>query len=342
MTATRSPERRVLIIAFPEVQILDVTGPSSVFTTATRLVASKRPGYRVEIAALKTGPVATQGGVLLHATVPLDRVRGQVDTLVVPGGEVTMLPDSEPELPPHLRRLARRCRRVTSVCTGSFLLARAGLLDGRRATTHWMAAELLQRQHPRCEVRADHIFVRDGPIWTSAGVTSGIDLALAMVEEDLGRDVARQVARLLVMYLRRPGGQSQFSVQMASQWASRAPIREVQEWLPEHLREDLSVEALARRVAMSPRNFARAFRAEVGMTPARYVERLRVEAARASLESTRRTVKEIATEVGFGTLETLHRVFKRALGVPPAEYRRRFAPSTSHSRLAAPGQPTTS
>ncbi|HYI02004.1 GlxA family transcriptional regulator [Hyalangium sp.] len=318
--------RRVVIVAFPEVQILDLAGPSSVFTTASRLVSPKQPGYHVEIAALRPGPVVTEGGVLLHATVSLERVRGPVDTLLVPGGEVTLRRDAEPALPPHLRRLAGHCRRVASVCSGSFLLARAGLLDGKRVTTHWLACDELQRQHPSCKVLGDQIFVRDGQIWTSAGVTSGIDLALAMVEEDLGREVARQVARLLVVYLRRPGGQSQFSVQMASQWASRAPIREVQEWLPEHLREDLSVETLARRAAMSPRNFARAFSAQVGVTPARYVERLRVEAARASLEATQQTVKEIATEVGFSTLETMHRVFKRALGVPPAEYRRRFAP----------------
>jgi transcriptional regulator GlxA family with amidase domain len=318
-------ERRVLIVAFPEVQLLDIAGPSSVFTTASRLVSPKRPGYRVEIAALQPGPVVTQGGVLLQATVPLDRVRGPVDTLLVPGGEATMAPDSELELSPPLRLLANRCRRVASVCTGSFLLARAGLLDGKRVTTHWLGCDALQRHHPRCQVLADQIFVRDGRIWTSAGVTSGIDLALALVEEDLGREVARQVARLLVVYLRRPGGQSQFSVQMASQWASRAPIRELQEWLPEHLRDELSVEALARRAAMSPRNFARAFRAQTGATPARYIERLRVEAARTSLETTHRTVKEIAADVGFGTLETMHRAFKRALGVPPAEYRRRFA-----------------
>ncbi len=315
----------MLIVAFPEVQLLDIAGPSSVFTTASRVVGSQRPGYRVEIAALQPGPVVTQGGVLLQATVPLDRVRGPVDTLLVPGGEITMTPDSELELSPHLRLLASRCRRVTSVCTGSFLLARAGLLDGKRVATHWLGCDLLQRQHPRCQVLADQIFVRDGSVWTSAGVTSGIDLALALVEEDLGREVARQVARLLVVYFRRPGGQSQFSVQMASQWASRAPIRDLQEWLPEHLRDDLSVETLARRAAMSPRNFARAFRAQVGATPARYIERLRVEAARTSLETTHRTVKEIAADVGFGTLETMHRVFKRALGVPPAEYRQRFA-----------------
>jgi len=315
----------VLIVAFPGVELLDVSGPASVFTTASALLKPGQAGYRVELAALQPGPVQTQGGLLLHATVGLDSVREPVDTLVVPGGPVTMPAEALPELTPHLRRLAVGSRRVASVCTGSFLLARAGLLDGKRATTHWVASEDLRRQHPRCEVVADRIFVRDGRVWTSAGVTSGMDLALALLEEDLGRELARTVARWLVMYLHRPGGQSQFSVPLSSQWATREPVREVQEWLPEHLGEELSVEALAHRAAMSPRNFARAFRAQVGVTPAKYIERLRVEAARASLESTRQTIKEIATEVGFGTLETMHRVFKRALGVTPAEYRHRFA-----------------
>jgi transcriptional regulator GlxA family with amidase domain len=318
----------VVVVGFPGAELLDISGPASVFSTASRLVSPKRPGYRVELAALSPGPVVTQGGLILQATVALDRLRGPVDTLLVPGGECTIPEDAEPELPPRLRLLAGRCRRVASVCTGSFLLARAGLLEGKRATTHWIASEDLQRQHPRCEVLADRLFVQEGRLWTSAGVTSGIDLALALVEEDLGRKVAREVARLLVVHLRRPGGQSQFSVQLSSQWASRTPIREVQEWLPEHLREELGVEVLARRAAMSPRNFARAFRSQVGVTPARYVERLRVEAARVSLETSSRTIKEISTEVGFGTLETMHRVFKRALGVPPAEYRRRFSPAS--------------
>lgn len=315
----------MLIVAFPGVELLDVSGPASVFTTASALVKPGQAGYRVALAAAQPGPVQTQGGLLLHATVGLDSVREPVDTLVVPGGFVTMPPEALPELTPHLRRLAASSRRVASVCTGTFLLARAGLLDGKRATTHWMGSEELRRQHPRCEVAADRIFIRDGRVWTSAGVTSGMDLALALLEEDLGREMARTVARMLVMYLHRPGGQSQFSVPLSSQWASREPVREVQEWLPEHLGEELSVEALAHRAAMSPRNFARAFRAQVGVTPAKYIERLRVEAARASLESTRQTIKEIATEVGFGTLETMHRVFKRALGVTPAEYRHRFS-----------------
>nr|AJY78080.1 putative regulator [Myxococcus virescens] len=323
--ATGNAGRRVLIVAFPEVQILDITGPSSVFNMASWVLGPKGPGYQVEIAATRRGPVKTKGGLLIHATTSLSRVQEPVDTLLVPGGEVTMKVGSVPDLPPQLRRLARHARRVASVCTGSFLLARAGLLEGKRATTHWVAGGELQRQHPTCEVSADQIFIRDGNVWTSAGVTSGIDMALALVEEDLGRNVARQVARMLVVYLQRPGGQSQFSVQMASQWASSSPIREVQEWLPEHLQEDLSVEALAKRAAMSPRNFARAFHAQVGATPARYIERLRVEAARRLLETTQRNIKEIACEVGFGALETLHRAFKRALGLTPAEYRRRFA-----------------
>jgi transcriptional regulator GlxA family with amidase domain len=325
MTANSPSARRVLIVAFPEVQLLDIVGPSSVFQTASWVVGSKGPAYDVEVAATQQGPVRAKGGLLIHATVALDQVRESVDTLLIPGGEITMKPGSVSDIPPQVRLLAGRARRVASVCTGSFLLARAGLLDGKRATTHWVAGEELQRQHPRCSVNADQIFIRDGHVWTSAGVSSGIDMALALVEEDLGRDVARQVARMLVVYLRRPGGQSQFSVQMASQWAASTPIREVQEWLPEHLRDDVSVEALARRAAMSPRNFARAFLAQIGTTPAKYIERLRVEAARGLLESTPLMVKEIAREVGFGTLETLHRTFKRTFGVTPIEYRSRFA-----------------
>ncbi|MBZ4410712.1 GlxA family transcriptional regulator [Myxococcus sp. XM-1-1-1] len=324
MTASSPSVRRVLIVAYPDVQLLDIAGPSSVFQMASWVVGPNGPSYQVEIAATQQGAVKTKGGLLIHATVALDKLREPVDTLLVPGGEITLKPEAVSELPPQLRLLAHRVRRIASVCTGSFLLARAGLLDGRRATTHWVAGEELKRQHPLCEVSPDQIFIRDGNVWTSAGVTSGIDMSLALVEEDLGQKVARQVARMLVVYLRRPGGQSQFSVQMASQWASSNPIREVQEWLPEHLKEDLSVEALARRAAMSPRNFAREFHAQIGATPAKYIERIRVETARGLLETTRWTVKEIAREVGFGTLETLHRAFKRSLGVTPSEYRQRF------------------
>ncbi len=224
-----------------------------------------------------------------------------------------------------LRLAARRCRRVCSVCTGAFLLARAGLLDGRRATTHWAACAALARNYPSIEVDPDPIFVRDGNVYTSAGVTAGIDLALALVEEDLGRQAALDVARSLVLFVRRPGGQAQFSAGLAGQAAQRPGVRELQEWIADHLDGDLSVGALAERSFMSPRNFARVFAKEVGMTPAAYVEALRLERARVLLETTDLLLEEIAARCGFGTVETLRRTFGRRLHVSPSDYRDRFA-----------------
>ncbi len=225
-----------------------------------------------------------------------------------------------------LRLAARRSRRVTSVCTGAFLLARAGLLDGRRATTHWNACDALARHYPSIEVEPDPIFVRDGNVYTSAGVTAGIDLALALVEEDLGREAALTVARDLVLFIRRPGGQAQFSAGLAGQAASRPGVRDLQGWIADHLDHDLSVPALAERAFMSPRNFARVFAREVGVTPAAYVESLRLERARTLLEtSDELQLEEVALRCGFGTVETLRRVFGRRLGVNPNAYRSRFA-----------------
>jgi transcriptional regulator GlxA family with amidase domain len=210
------------------------------------------------------------------------------------------------------------------VCTGAFLLAQAGLLDGRRATTHWEFCPALERAHPEVTVEADSIFVRDGHVWTSAGVTAGIDLALALVEEDAGRDASLQVARQLVVFTQRPGGQAQFSAQLSHPPAERPTLRDLQAWLPDHLDEDLSVEALAERAFMSPRNFARAFRAEVGVTPGAYVAGLRLERARLELESGDAPVEEVARRCGFGTVETMRRTFHRRLRTSPSEYRDRF------------------
>jgi transcriptional regulator GlxA family with amidase domain len=222
-------------------------------------------------------------------------------------------------------RAARRSRRVSSVCSGAYLLAAAGLLDGRRATTHWSECDRLASFFPAVTVEADPIFVRDGNMWTSAGVTAGMDLALALVEDDLGADAARQVARWLVLFVQRPGGQSQFSAQLAAQQPERDAFREVMAWMTDHLTADLSVAALAERAGMSTRNFARQFRDEVGTTPATYVETIRVEAARRLLESTDRTIDDIARACGFGTVETMHRTFKRNVRVTPGEYRRHFS-----------------
>ena len=223
-----------------------------------------------------------------------------------------------------VRAAAKRSRRVCSVCTGAFILGAAGLLEDRRVTTHWASCDLLAEQYPSATVEPDQIYVRDGDLYTSAGVTAGMDLALALVEEDLGRATALEAARWLVMFVKRPGGQSQFSAQLAAQTAEREPLRELQDWIAGNLDADLSVPALAARAHMSERNFARAFRKELGMTPAAYVETARVEAARIALESGDTPVEAVARGNGFGTVETMRRAFHRRLGVGPADYRARF------------------
>jgi transcriptional regulator GlxA family with amidase domain len=314
--------RRVVIAAFPRVQTLDVLGPAEVFATATRL-AGGTEGYETEVVAAQAGPLRTSS-VALHPDLTIDECRGRIDTLLVAGGRGVHDAARDERLVAWLAGAAKRSRRVTSVCTGAFLLARAGLLHGRRVTTHWASCAELARRHPELEVEADPIFVRDGDVITSAGVTAGMDLALALVEDDLGREVALQTARWLVLFLKRPGGQAQFSAQLAAQMAEREPLRELQQWLPDHLGEDLSVPALARRACMSERNFARAFRDETGMTPAAYVETARVESARIALETGDLPVEAIARQAGFGTVETMRRAFRRRVGVSPAGYRGRF------------------
>jgi transcriptional regulator GlxA family with amidase domain len=313
--------RRVVIVAFPRVQTLDVHGPAEVFSTANQLGGGDE--YAVEVVATRSGPLPTSS-VALYPDRTLDQCRGPIDTLVVAGGRGVQTAVHDERLLAWLKAAARRSRRVTSVCTGAFLLAEAGLLEGRRATTHWASCALLAERHPNVEVESDPIFVRDGNVTTSAGVTAGMDLALAMVEEDLGRELALEVARWLVLFVKRPGGQAQFSAQLEAQLADREPLRELQQWLPDHLDEDLTVPALAKRACMSERNFARAFRDETGMTPAAYVEAARVERARISLDSGDLPVETIARQTGFGTVETMRRAFRRRVGVSPAGYRSRF------------------
>jgi len=313
--------RRVVIVAFPKVQTLDVNGPAEVFSTATQL--SDKGGYSVEVVTARPGPLPTSS-VALYPDRTIEQCKGPIDTLVVAGGRGVHAAVEDEQLVDWIRSAARRSRRVTSVCTGAFLLAKAGLLDGRRATTHWASCSLLADRFPEIEVEADPIFVRDGNVTTSAGVTSGMDLALALVEEDLGREVALETARWLVVFVKRPGGQAQFSAQLGAQMADRRPLRELQEWLPDNLDEDLSVPALAKRASMSERHFARAFRDETGMTPAAYVEAARIERARIFLDSGDLPVETIARETGFGTVETMRRAFRRRVGVSPAGYRSRF------------------
>jgi transcriptional regulator GlxA family with amidase domain len=263
----------------------------------------------------------------VHRTVDpaaLTAADRSIDTVVVAGGEGTAQAMFDETLLGWLRAVAPGCRRVASVCSGTFILAAAGLVDGRRVTTHWSECDTLQRLFPSLTVDPDPIFVRDGRVATSAGITAGMDLALALVEEDLGRDVALTVSRWLVMFVQRPGGQSQFSSQLAAQLADRRPLRDLQGWIADHLADDLSVTALAERVAMSPRHFTRVFRAEVGVTPATYVERQRVELARRLLETTDRSIEQIAGDAGFGTVETLQRAFRRGVHTTPRDYRRLF------------------
>ncbi|MFG3661731.1 GlxA family transcriptional regulator [Streptomyces sp. NPDC047706] len=314
-------QRTVLFVLFDGVQSLDVTGPVEVFAGAEH----HTPGtYRIRTASPDGAPVRTSSGLTL---VPDGSLGGAPEphTLVVPGGEGTRLP--QPRLTDWLRAHGPTAARLVSVCTGSLLLAAAGLLDGRRATTHWLFCDKLARDHPAVEVDPDPIYVRDGHVATSAGVTAGIDLALALVEEDLGREAALTIARHLVVFLRRPGNQAQFSAQLAAQTASREPLREVQRWITEHPADDLTVQALAARARLSPRHFARAFRAETGTTPGRYVDRVRLEHARRLLEDTADGIEEISRAGGYGTPEAMRRAFLKALGTGPAEYRRRFRPS---------------
>ena len=313
--------RQIAIVAFDGAQSLDVTGPLEVFETAERLAAGR---YRHAVLSHDGGPIQTSSGLRLMPAGALVDVSGPIDTLIVAGGTGVATARRDGGLIDAIARAAARARRVTSVCTGAFLLAEAGLLDGRRAATHWSAVDLLDEAHPAIDVDPDSIFVRDGDVWTSAGVTAGIDLALALVEQDHGRATALEIARWLVVFAKRPGGQAQFSAPLAAQLSERPPIRAAQELARARPEAELTVEALAVHAHMSVRGFARAFRREVGVTPAVYVETVRVERAVELLHTTTAGSEQIAAICGFGTPETFRRAFRRRLGVSPAEYRDRF------------------
>jgi len=313
--------------AFPGVQGLDVVGPLEIFGTATHVLAERRPDdpppYALEVVAPAGGELRSSSGLRLVADDAFGHDDGPIDTLMVSGGVALPPPEQTKEVARWLRDIAPRARRVVGICTGAFFLAEAGLLDGRRATTHWGACRNLGAQFPSVRVDPEPIFVKDGNVYTSAGVTAGMDLTLALVEEDLGRDVALAVARRLVMFLIRPANQAQFSATLAGQASDRPRVREIQHWIVDHVRGDLSVEALARRAAMSSRQFTRVFTEEVGMTPARYVERVRVDAARRALEQSALGLEEVAARCGFGSADVMRRAFTRLLEVTPAEYQRR-------------------
>jgi transcriptional regulator GlxA family with amidase domain len=264
-----------------------------------------------------------QNGLRL-SVAPLPDPPPRHDTLVIAGGSGTVTAAENPEIVDWVLRASRRARRTASVCTGAFLLAAAGLLDDRRATTHWAFSDELARRYPKVAVDPDPVFIHEGDIWTSAGITAGIDLALALVEEDLGRTTALAVAQALVVFLKRPGGQAQFSRALSAQQASRPELRELQAWIAGHLHEDLTVPVLAQRALMSERSFTRAFHREIGQTPAAYVEALRIEQARTLLEDGAPSLEAVAQATGFASAEVLRRAFHRHLGVSPADYRDRF------------------
>jgi transcriptional regulator GlxA family with amidase domain len=324
-------KRQVVLVAFEGVQLLDVIGPSDILDAATRLLGGDG-GYRMLIATPDGQPVRGSGGLRLDADIALGQVRRRgLDTLIVGGGLQIDDVIGDPRLAPALKRIAPGARRTCSVCAGAFLLAEAGLLDGRAATTHWAFCEELARRHPSVRVEPDRIFVRDGPVSTSAGMTAGMDLALALVEEDHGPEIARTVARWTVMFLQRPGGQSQFSERLALPAAVAAPIRETLDRIAADPAGDHRLPQLAQRVSLSERHLRRLFTEQTGTTPARFTERVRVEAARDLLAGSATPIDTLAADCGFGSAETMRRAFLRVLGVGPADYRARFRSSRRHS-----------
>lgn len=332
------------MLAYPALQMLDAMGPLEVFSRTSRWLKDHGmrgdDAYSVEIIGLRRGAFRASSGLRVYADHGFAEVGRGIDTLMIAGGLGATRYRSHAPLLRWIRRQAGWVRRLASVCTGAFFLAEAGLLKGRRATTHWSACSEMARRYPDVRIEPDTIFVREGPIYTSAGVTAGMDLALALVEEDHGREVALAVARELVMFLQRPGGQAQFSSQLAVQLAEHEPLRELQTYVLDHPGADLSVERLARRVAMSPRNFARVFTREVGTTPARFVASVRVETARRLLEETSEGLEAICAVTGLGTPESMRRAFLRAVGIAPSQYRDRFGrnhPSGGRLLAATPG-----
>ncbi|MEM6468056.1 MAG: GlxA family transcriptional regulator [Planctomycetota bacterium] len=323
---TERTHRRIVFLTFPDVVLLDLAGPWQAFALANRMAATDRPPYKLElVSGDESNSIDSMEGITLSSHRIAANCRGHIDTLVVPAANSDLDRPLLSKSSRVINRLAKRSRRVVSVCGGAFLLAEAGLLSGKKATTHWQAIDEFARRFPDVAVQSDSVFVRDGNVYTSAGVTTGIDLSLELIEEDLGQSVALSCARELVMFMRRPGGQSQFSVTLQSQRAARSTINELIAWVTDHPDADLSVEAMAERIHMSARNFSRVFRNEIGQTPAAFVEKLRVESARRRLEQTNETLDAIARECGFGSSDSMRRSFRRVVKVSPGDYRQRFS-----------------
>ncbi len=323
--------RRVVAVSIPGSDPLELVGPLEVLSAANYILreAGSRPelGYDVEVVSSARGTLYAWPGLKLVAEKTYRSVKGPVDTLMVQAVDPDERCLADKGLLQWLRRMAPKVRRMASICTGTYMLAEAGVLDGRRATTHWAWCENLGKRYPAVQIEPDPIYVRDGNVYTSAGATAGMDLTLAFVEEDFGRELALKVAQFMVVFLKRGGGQAQFSAQLSMQVADRDAIRDLQQWILGHLDADLSVEALAERVNMSPRNFARVFARETGMTPGRFVERWRLETARQRLEDSSLSVGQIARECGYGSDEAMRQAFVRNLKISPREYRSRFSAS---------------
>ncbi len=324
----QSNARHIVITAYQGVSLLDLAGPLEAFQVASSFEGprGRRVVYECSVVSVRGAAVRTADGVEIVTQSIRQVASTSIDTLIVPGAFNVDDVTRDQELVRWVARKAPACRRVCSVCIGSFLLADAGVLDGRRAATHWMHAPLLATRHPRVSVEPDAIFVRDGRVWSSAGVTTGIDLALALIEQDAGREIAMNVARILVVYLKRSGGQSQYSALLAAQAESESEtFGKLEQWIAENLKRDVTVEKLAERVHMSPRNFARVYAQKRGRTPAKAVEAIRLDAARRRLEETEDRIASIAEQCGFGSEERMRLAFLRALKIPPRDYRKRFS-----------------
>jgi len=337
MTATPKAPLKVAFLVYPDGQHLDLSGPFEILARATRILGEmgrSHPGYALTTLATSRGPITATSGFRFLADRHYAEHRGALDTLIVTGGRGIDAFLGDKSLLDWLRKLAPKVRRLGSVCTGAFLLAEAGLLDGKHVATHWKRSAELQERYPRVIVEADPIYVRDGRLITSAGVTAGMDLALSLVEEDLGADVALEVARAMVVYLRRPGGQSQYSAPLRLQKTEVPAVRELISWALENPNQDLSVPALAKKVGTSPRNLTRIFQRELGQSPAHAVEALRLEAAQRALLQSRASLEEVAERAGFGSAEVMRRTFLRLRSVTPSDYRARFG-ATAAAQVAS-------
>lgn len=323
---TANPVRRIVFVIYPGVTLLDVTGPLQAFSSANNTeIANGKRFYQIDVASPTGGPIATDCQVELSSISLEQATRDPIDTLIVAGGDGVFDAVEQQEVVDWLAATSKGCRRIASTCMGSFLTAAAGLIDGQSVTTHWRQVDELKRRFPHIDVKRDPLFVRNGNMWSSAGVTAGIDLALAMIEEDMGHETAMQVAQALVVFFKRPGGQAQFSDVLNIQAAEPEGLfADLHAWIAGHLQSDLSVPKLAERIAMSPRSFSRKYKEKTGMTPAKAVEIMRVDAAKRALSRSELPLAKIAFNTGFSDEQRLRRAFQRHVGVSPLAYRHTF------------------